>query len=358
MSDTSANLALPYIAPSQAQKHVTHNEALQILDAVAQLSVLARDQTAPPAAPVAGARYIVAAGATGAWDGQDNQVASWTGSGWIFLAPRTGWRAWVEAEDDTVTWYDGIWQHAQGPDNVASLGVNASADMTNRLSVSSDATLLTHDGAGHQLKINKAGETDTASLLFQSNWSGRAEMGLTGGDAWSIKVSADGTGWTEALAIDPATGHASGAAVQTAPDDVTPGRLMRADYGYGPGNLLGTVSAVGGIPTGAVIEEGSNTNGTYVRFADGTQICTTEILGVDINNSVGGLYKSDLLQWIFPAAFVDNTWVGTGRVKDSSAGVSVHVTGSGAVAPSAIVAYCVTSPLNRTLCLAAVGRWF
>ncbi|WP_303698689.1 phage tail protein [Pseudomonas aeruginosa] len=39
-------------------------------------------------------------------------------------------------------------------------------------------------------------------------------------------------------------------------------------------NILGTVSQSGGVPTGAIIERGSNANGEYVRFADGTQICT------------------------------------------------------------------------------------
>lgn len=43
---------------------------------------------------------------------------------------------------------------------------------------------------------------------------------------------------------------------------------------YGMRNILGTVSQSGGVPTGAVIERGSNANGEYVRFADGTQICT------------------------------------------------------------------------------------
>ncbi|UWU13073.1 DUF2793 domain-containing protein [Rhizobium sullae] len=38
MSDESTNLALPYILPSQSEKDVTHNEALQRLDAVVQVS--------------------------------------------------------------------------------------------------------------------------------------------------------------------------------------------------------------------------------------------------------------------------------------------------------------------------------
>ena len=43
MTDT-ANLALPCIEGSQAQKHVTHNEALRVLDTLVQLAVL--DQVA------------------------------------------------------------------------------------------------------------------------------------------------------------------------------------------------------------------------------------------------------------------------------------------------------------------------
>ena len=66
--------------------------------------------------------------------------------------------------------------------------------------MAADATLLTHDGSGHQIKVNKASATDTASLLFQTGFSGRAEMGLAGNDDFSVKVSADGAAWTEALA--------------------------------------------------------------------------------------------------------------------------------------------------------------
>jgi hypothetical protein len=43
---------------------------------------------------------------------------------------------------------------------------------------------------------------------------------------------------------------------------------------YQKSSILGTVSQSAGVPTGAVIERGSNANGSYVRFADGLQICT------------------------------------------------------------------------------------
>jgi hypothetical protein len=48
--------------------------------------------------------------------------------------------------------------------------------------------------------------TDTGSLLFQTGFSGRAEMGLAGNDDFSVKVSADGAIFTTALEANAATG--------------------------------------------------------------------------------------------------------------------------------------------------------
>jgi hypothetical protein len=106
MSDATTHLLLPYILAAQAQKHVTHNEALRILDGLVQLSVLDRDLTAPPGSPADGDRYIVGSGATGDWAGWDLNVALWTDGAWLRLPPRTGWRAWVEDEGLLLV-YDG-----------------------------------------------------------------------------------------------------------------------------------------------------------------------------------------------------------------------------------------------------------
>ena len=78
MTDTP-HLALPYIEAAQAQKHVTHNEALDRLDLLTQLAVESRTLTAPPGSPTDGARYIVAGGATGAWSGWDCDLAAFVG---------------------------------------------------------------------------------------------------------------------------------------------------------------------------------------------------------------------------------------------------------------------------------------
>jgi hypothetical protein len=212
MPDTS-NLALPYIEAAQAQKHVTHNEALRVLDVIVQLSVIDRDLMAPPGDPADGDRYLVADGGTGNWAGKDLQVAAWQDGGWVFHLPRPGWLCWIADENLLVAWDGEGWIEVgavmgtlSGPE---TLGINALANETNRLAVASEAVLFNHDGSGHQLKINKNEDTDTASLLYQTGFSGRAEMGLTGDDDYHFKVSADGETWSEAIVIDRTTGEVS-----------------------------------------------------------------------------------------------------------------------------------------------------
>lgn len=304
MSQSSPRLNLPFLQPAQAQKHVTHNEALRQLDLVVQLSVASLNATTPPAVPEQGEIHALGANPQGDWNGQPGMLAAWLDNGWSFVAPGIGWRAWDQASGQMKLWNGTDWVDPPvATQNLAGLGLATSYDSTNRLSVRSPATLLSHEGAGHQLKINKAGSGDTASLLFQSNWTGHAEMGLTGSTGFTIKVSADGSNWADAISFDPATGLASGAAIQTTPEDITAGRLMRADYGYGPGNLLGAVSEASGTPTGAVIERGSTSNGEYIRFADGTQICSATLNAVDCTTAQGALFASGTATWTFPTAF-------------------------------------------------------
>ncbi len=106
---TTPNLALPFLAAAQAQKHVTVNEALARLDGLVQLTVKNRDLTVPPASPAEGERYIVAAGATGAWAGWDGEVALFTGGAWFRLSPQEGWRVWVEDEGALLVRMGGAW---------------------------------------------------------------------------------------------------------------------------------------------------------------------------------------------------------------------------------------------------------
>ncbi|MBB5723628.1 hypothetical protein FHS72_003273 [Loktanella ponticola] len=204
MSQTSPHLNLPYIQPAQAQKHVTHNEAIELLDMIVQLSVQGFDASTPPAAPSDGETWAIGTAPTGAWTDQAGKIASFRGGGWLFITPQTGWQAY-DATAGEMRVYSGVNWQLPSFDNMAGIGINAVADATNKLSVASEAVLFNHAGAGHQLKLNKASTTDTASLLFQSNWSGRAEMGLAGSDDFAVKVS-DGATWFTGLTVTGATG--------------------------------------------------------------------------------------------------------------------------------------------------------
>ena len=179
MSELSPGLGLPYLQPSQAQKHVTHNQALQRLDQLIQLRLSSVGALTPPALPDPGDMHALGASPTGVWAGQGDQLASWDGTAWQFLPPQKGWLAWDLAAAKMRVWSatQTAWAGLE-PSQLAQLGIATSADAVNRLAVSAPATLLTHDGGGHQLKINKASDTETASLLFQSNWTGDAELGL------------------------------------------------------------------------------------------------------------------------------------------------------------------------------------
>lgn len=358
MGETSTNLNLPYLQAAQAQKHVTHNEALERLDLTVQLVLQALDATVPPAAPEEGQVWALGAGASGAWVGQDDTLAAWSNGGWLFVTPRTGWCA--SHDGATWIWSGSAWLRPSLPSlqNLPLVGINTSADTTNRLAVAAEATLLTHLGAGHQLKLNKAAAGDTASLLYQTGWSGRAEMGTAGGDDFAIKVSADGASWQVALSAAAASGIVSlpqgaalggaltGAAAQRLAllasaggsanaitlgyglDSLTAGlcvSFLAGATNTGPATLdldgLGAVACVSvtgaALPAGYIRtdaftqarydgthwvldrapERGSNANGSWVRSADGTQRCT---FGATLSHASAARLAAD---WTFPAAF-------------------------------------------------------
>ena len=204
MSDTPSGAAAA--GRGAGQKHVTHNEALLSLDIVVQTAVKDRDLTAPPGSPSEGDAYIVAATATGDWTGNEDDLAVSIDGGWRFVTPLAGFQAWVEDEAVVAVFDGSSWEpFGTGMEfqNVAKLGVNATADATNKLSVNSPAVLLNHDGAGMQLKANRDATGDALEMLFQTNFSTRALFGYEGGsDDFVAKVSPNGSTFYEGCRID------------------------------------------------------------------------------------------------------------------------------------------------------------
>jgi hypothetical protein len=251
--DTTGRLELPLIMPSQAQKHVTHNEALTLLDGIVHLVITASGLLSPPVSAPADAVYLTGTPASGDWFGQDGRLALNTAAGWRFARPVRGMTALFLADNSVRIFDQGNWTPIGsylGALSLSQLGVNTSADAVNKLAVRSNAALFTALNAGDggtgdvQIKLNKETAGDTASLLFQDGFSGRAEIGLAGDDNLSVKVSADGAGWQTALAIDRTTGQVTlsdNSIGNTALADMPTARIKgRASAGTGdPQDLTG-----------------------------------------------------------------------------------------------------------------------
>jgi Protein of unknown function (DUF2793) len=92
----SARYQLPYLAVAQAQKEITHNESLLILDALLH-PVVEAEMNAPPTitnGTQSGKCWLIGASPSGAWLGKSSFIAYWTGDGWRFFAPVEGMRVW------------------------------------------------------------------------------------------------------------------------------------------------------------------------------------------------------------------------------------------------------------------------
>ena len=241
--ENTTNLKMPLLVSNQSQKEITHNEALVIIDNILQNGVIDKDLTTPPSSPNTNDIYIVGASATGTWSGKDNQLAFYD-NGWRFIEAREGFTFWVNDENklysfdgsnwietlstitpqqdlnslndvaiSSVSQYD-ILQHngtnfvnTKEIQNLSLVGVNTTANSTNKLSVKSDSVLFDNTTNDSRVKVNKAASNDTASHLFQNNYSGRAEFGLIGDDDFTLKVSNDGTNWNNSFVVDKTTGN-------------------------------------------------------------------------------------------------------------------------------------------------------
>ena len=110
MSGTD-RLNLPFLSPGQAQKEIFHNEALQALDAVVAACVEEPARNDPPLSPAPGDCYIVGSAPTGAWAGQASAIASFSSSGWRFVAAVDGLSAYVRSTGTDANFRGGAWQY-------------------------------------------------------------------------------------------------------------------------------------------------------------------------------------------------------------------------------------------------------
>ncbi|HEY2032084.1 MAG TPA: DUF2793 domain-containing protein [Rhizomicrobium sp.] len=274
MTDTTPRAGAPLLAAAQAQKHVTHNEALYQFDAFLCTRFLDRDLSAPPSSPADGDTYLVKATGTGTWAGQDSKIAYYADGSWRFYAPFAGLVAYI-ADEAALMVFDGSAWADYGSlmvlQNVPKIGINTAADSTNKLSVKSNAALFsdvpTGSGGSGDMRVtlSKQASANTATFLFQDNFSGRAEIGLAGDDDFHFKVSPDGSAWKDAIAIAGASGRASFTVPPKLPALTVAQLPSAASAGAGAVALATDLAAV----TRNSVASGGGTSAYFV-FCDGT----------------------------------------------------------------------------------------
>lgn len=111
MINSTPRLKLPYLVESQAQKEITHNEALEIIDVLLHASVIALGENTPPeiksTSVTRGDCYIAGLEPTGEWEDHPNALCYYMGGGWNFIEPFEGLTVWVRGLKCHYT-YDGF----------------------------------------------------------------------------------------------------------------------------------------------------------------------------------------------------------------------------------------------------------
>jgi hypothetical protein len=155
------------------------------------------------------------------------------------------------------------------------------------------------------------------------------------------------------------TPNASGTGTFTiaAPNSNTNRTLTLPDVSgevFSQGNILGTVSESAGVPTGAIIERGSNANGEYVKFADGTAYLSRSGIAVSASTSSGNIFIGVGTTWNFPISLADG-FIGGGGINSTFRWVSVSSIGS---TSATVQLFSTVSTGNVNTAAWLIGRWF
>lgn len=219
MSETTVFQNLPLLIPGQTLKYATHNEALQTLDILLHCAVDNIGVQSLPLSASPSARILISNAPDQDLEAHANALANYDGTAWTFRPARAGWQVYDKDSEQTYLFDGENWRAETGGSadfdgaliNIAGLGIAATADATNVLSVRGPASLF-DSSASHRVNINRPNQNETASLIFNTGYSGRAEIGLTGTgqDTLSVKVSDDGQAWTTALSFDSIGGVETG----------------------------------------------------------------------------------------------------------------------------------------------------
>ena len=190
--------------------------------------------------------------------------------------------------------------------------------------------------------------------------------GAQGGHTW-WSVNSDNTAagpvmtysYAGVLSVPQLSVTASPIAISSGGTSATTAAQARTNLGLGSAAIaaiLGTVSQSGGVPTGAIMEYGTSSSGSYIRFADGTQVCWTRSYTfgpAPANTTVNS-------PWTPPLPFassVSAVFVSLQFPQTSDAAL-INRLGGYQVGGNVIVQGNFTIAQAYTLAIFAIGRWY
>lgn len=142
-ASTTPRLGLPMLFTGQAQKEAYVNEAHSLIDAVTQCAVEG-SASVPPASPVNGTNWLIAAGATGDWAGQDGKIGCYQSGNWMFVAPFDGLSIFNRSTHQFIH-YSGSWctpASVIAPSGGSTIDTQARTTLANLISTLQTAGIL------------------------------------------------------------------------------------------------------------------------------------------------------------------------------------------------------------------------
>lgn len=300
MSDTP-NIGFPLLEQAQAQKEVTVNESLVILDALLG-GVISQTETTPPGSPSEGDAYIIPVSATGVWTGHAEDIAYFFGGVWNFLPPSVGrgHEVWVEEDGIFVQWSGGSpsgWIPANAGDASAVSytpavpadwdgGVDPGAVNDGLDQLAERVTDLEGAGAGTVTSVDASGGVQTASgsaITTTGTVRGAHVINAQTGTSYALIASDRGKHVTlsNASSIAVTIAQAGGTGFEDGYFTVV------ENIGVGAVTITPATSTINGTST-LVLDSGMSTT----IFSDGTnyRAIVVERAGVVVNAQTGTSY--------------------------------------------------------------------
>lgn len=193
---TTPLFSLPELAAAQAQKHITVNEALNIIDACMNMTVIRADNTNPPASPNDGDKYIPAATAGGDWTGHENKIAVYYGGNWYILNPQEGWRCYNQNTDELLKFNGSSW--------VTLSSTNTAGDATS--GAQSNFEIISEEVSLSGASVDTTIVIPNPSIVF--NVSCRVNTEVTGASSFDVGVAGNTSQFGGSIPLTVGTANA------------------------------------------------------------------------------------------------------------------------------------------------------